>query len=143
MSNEELEALIQKAKQDPTGWVLKPNMDGGKNNIFGEAVIETLENLKNLEYRDFVLMKLIKDCPIYDNGSIIRGYRYFPIRCTYEFSRFGAFSEINGSLVRNSASGYAIKTREEGKNESDYYWGCDAYATWKKSDSKSKEALMS
>lgn len=83
MGNEELGEIIKMAKKDPMGWVLKPNMDGGRNNIYGQAVIETLQNLKNLEVRDYVLMRLVKNCPIYPNGTIVRGYRFFPIRCTY------------------------------------------------------------
>lgn len=35
MGNEELGEIIKMAKKDPMGWVLKPNMDGGRNNIYG------------------------------------------------------------------------------------------------------------
>jgi hypothetical protein len=56
MSEEELLKLTSMVKQNPKGYLLKPNLEGGGNNIFDEELLNKLSNSTLKELRSFILM---------------------------------------------------------------------------------------
>lgn len=58
------------AMKEPEKYVLKPQREGGGNNIYGKNVKTTLENIKNSQERSaYILMELIK-APVQKNYII-------------------------------------------------------------------------
>lgn len=114
-SQHEINDIVCKVEKSPNSWVLKPNMEGGGNNLYKQKVLPKLQQFQKYGAQNFILMKLIEHIPVYNNETLFMGKKLIRIRCNYELSRFGLISEIGGHVVQNLAEGYLIRTREEGK----------------------------
>ncbi len=56
------EAIITKAIADPDSFVLKPQREGGGNNVWGTELVRTLKSASVAERGAYVLMQRIKVC---------------------------------------------------------------------------------
>jgi glutathione synthase len=56
----------------PDRYVLKPQREGGGNNVYGDAIVETLKTLSVHERNAYILMDLIRTPPV-DNLMLREG----------------------------------------------------------------------
>lgn len=61
--SEVAEEAVKRALEDPMKFVLKPQREGGGNNIYGEKVAESLRSMSVENRRGFILMELISPEP--------------------------------------------------------------------------------
>ena len=65
------------ALEDPERFVMKPQREGGGNNIYGEEIVDTLKKLTLEERSAFILMELIRSPPLENlmvrEGKLIEG----------------------------------------------------------------------
>jgi glutathione synthase len=62
MPSTELASTIEKAKAHPEDFVLKPQREGGGNNIWGNDIVEALDTFSPAKLSGFILMQKIHVC---------------------------------------------------------------------------------
>ena len=81
MNEEEFQKIFKQVEKDKHGYVLKPNCEGGGNNIFNEQVHEALLSMTLEERQKHILMEKI-DTQSYNN-VLINGSSLEKVKCDY------------------------------------------------------------
>ena len=110
--------MIEDAISNPHDYVLKPNKEGGGNNIFGDKVKDLLlQNQTTPLDEPYLLMKLIKT-PILKTLMLRKG------KLTYTSSKteLGIFSlvianSLTGEIYLNHVDGLLPRTKQADSNE--------------------------
>ena len=71
-SDEESEKAIKLAFEEPEHFVLKPQREGGGNNVYKENIPSFLKSLDKKDWGAYILMELINP-PLYKNKLIRNG----------------------------------------------------------------------
>lgn len=58
-SKEKFENVLQLAKTNPNGYVMKPQREGGGNNIYGEEIGKKMDSMTQKELSSFILMERV------------------------------------------------------------------------------------
>ena len=83
--------------------MLKPNREGGGNNIYGDQIHKILEDIGDQEAKSFVLMKRVpKDIR---KSVVINKDQIKMIDTISEFGQFGSILIKEGKLVENKVGG--------------------------------------
>lgn len=130
LSAEEGRAVAEMFRRNPEGFVLKPNREGGCNNVFGEEGARLLGSLSAQERRQYVLQEIIP--PVFEENEIMVDVnRVARTSCKYELGRYGVLSEVRGQLRRNETHGYLVKSHARGFNEVSITKGTASVVAWK------------
>lgn len=100
------------ALADPDRFVLKPQLEGGGNNIFGEDIIKTLTSTVDVKERSkFILMNKIKP-PIVKN-YIVRAELPEPVLADVlsEIGCFGVLINRGDEVLVNREVGHLMRTK--------------------------------
>eukprot|EP01084_Bolivina_argentea_P264327 447709_1 len=106
-----------RAKANPDGYVLKPQREGGGNNMYGHDITKKLDTAPPEELETYILMQLIK--PKTQKSILVnRGCA----RVGPSISEYGVYSTYLGKgdnipPVVNDFAGMLVRTKEEGVNE--------------------------
>lgn len=103
---------VQMALADPDRFVLKPQLEGGGNNIFGEDIIKTLTSTVDVKERSkFILMNKIKP-PIVKN-YIVRAELPEPVLADVlsEIGCFGVLINRGDEVLVNREVGHLMRTK--------------------------------
>lgn len=105
------------AFEEPERFVLKPQREGGGNNIYKENIPAFLQNLKEEEWDAYILMELI-DAPTHKN-KIIRNDEIYNEDIISELGIFGTilFSEETGVVISNKNAGWLLRSKFSSSNE--------------------------
>uniref|UniRef100_A0A673JVC4 Glutathione synthetase n=1 Tax=Sinocyclocheilus rhinocerous TaxID=307959 RepID=A0A673JVC4_9TELE len=96
---EEGDKTVAMALANPDQYVLKPQREGGGNNIYGSEICEVLENLKNsTERMAYILMDKIQPVPV-------QNY------LLSELGVFGAYVRKGKDMVFNECVGHLLRTK--------------------------------
>eukprot|EP01038_Epipyxis_sp_PR26KG_P013036 gene13036-17472_t len=136
-SSNRLEEIKLLAINNPDGYVLKPQREGGGNNFYGQEMIDALQTLSEKELAAFILMERIM--PPSQPAVMIRDGQALPvIECLCELGIFGAYisipisddplpsqdmtyitdeEECERKMVMNSYIGYVVKVKPYNLNE--------------------------
>lgn len=98
--------------------MLKPQREGGGNNLFGTDLIELLEEMAPESYPAFVLMEYIKPTAFVSTRLVNNQYVTGPCLC--EFGVYGSYLMLPGCLERplsNANLGYLLRTKDENSRE--------------------------
>lgn len=106
------EEVVQMAMSQPTSYVLKPQREGGGNNLYGEDMLSALRSMGADERRAYVLMELIEPIPF--NAVFVRDGQTVPCSAVSELGIYGIFIAEKDHLVQNTASGYLLRTKAHG-----------------------------
>lgn len=72
--NNALENIKEKVSENPEGFVMKPQREGGGNNIYGTAVVDALRQMTGSELAAHILMERInppvEECKLVRNGEV-------------------------------------------------------------------------
>lgn len=105
---EDLEGLAAKVKADPKGFVLKPQREGGGNNIYGQDISEMLLSKRYLS--EYVLMQRLHP-PMYKSLIIKGDGSSFEGDCISEFGIYSVLVSDNTRIHQNQTAGHLVRTK--------------------------------
>ncbi|XP_057683174.1 glutathione synthetase [Corythoichthys intestinalis] len=102
---------VAMALATPDRFVLKPQREGGGNNIYGQEICEVLNKVKNSAERTaYILMDKIQ--PVPTQNYLLR--REMPLKvstCLSELGCFGAYVRQGKDMVMNDCVGHLLRTK--------------------------------
>ncbi|XP_049635218.1 glutathione synthetase [Suncus etruscus] len=108
---EEGDRAIAKALTAPGRFVLKPQREGGGNNLYGEEMVQVLEQLKDSEERaSYILMEKIEPKP-FSNYLLRPGSPAQVVQCISELGIFGVYVRDGQRYVMNKHVGHLLRTK--------------------------------
>uniref|UniRef100_A0A1D5R0E7 Glutathione synthetase n=1 Tax=Macaca mulatta TaxID=9544 RepID=A0A1D5R0E7_MACMU len=108
---EEGDQAIAKALAAPSRFVLKPQREGGGNNLYGEEMVQALKQLKDSEERaSYILMEKIEPEP-FENCLLRPGSPAQVVQCISELGIFGVYVRQEKTLVMNKHVGHLLRTK--------------------------------
>lgn len=105
------------AFETPEKFVLKPQREGGGNNIYKEDIPGFLKSIDENSWGAYILMELINP-PIHKN-CILRNNEILNDGIMSELGIFGSaiFNETNGDILYNEYSGFLLRSKLSTSNE--------------------------
>lgn len=103
---------------DPAKYVLKPQREGGGNNVYGHDIPDALRKMSEVERSAWILMERI--FPPISKGYMIRPGGPSPPTISDLVSELGIFGAVIGdknAIVYNSQCGHMLRTKLEKSNE--------------------------
>jgi len=108
---------VKMAIDNPDKFVLKPQREGGGNNVYGEEIRQVLEKIKDSSEREaYILMDKIQ--PPLQNNYVVRPRE--PVKMVETVSELGIFGVCIGSadkIVVNKFAGHMLRTKLSNVNE--------------------------
>ncbi|KAI9166738.1 Glutathione synthetase large chain [Paramyrothecium foliicola] len=129
MDNSESGLEARRKATDPElcqGYVLKPQREGGGNNIYRGAIPDFLKSIPESHYGSFILMELITPPPVTNvilrNGQLEQG----GVICELGIYGTCLWDQSTGEVRHNEEAGYLLRTKgdksEEGGVAAGYGW---------------------
>ena len=114
------------ALHKPNHYVLKPQREGGGNNIYREEIPKFLKSIPESHWPSYILMELIE--PPERSGTILRDGQTKSGATMSELGVFGChiWNTENGDVVESSVPGYLVRTKFRESNEGGVAtgWAC-------------------
>ncbi len=107
------EEAIQMALANPAGFVLKPQREGGGNNLYGDEMVARLQQRAGLGA--FILMQRIQ--PPLNRALFMRAGVAAPADALCELGVYSVYMSVRGAPVRNCAVGHLLRTKTADSNE--------------------------
>ncbi|KAI5424258.1 glutathione synthetase, chloroplastic [Lathyrus oleraceus] len=110
--------IVKKAIEKPEIFVMKPQREGGGNNIYGDAVRETLIKLQNLGSQEdaaYILMQRI--FPNLSAALLMRNGYLHKDHAISELGIFGTYLRNKDKVIINNQSGYLMRTKIASSDE--------------------------
>lgn len=104
---------MQQAIRDPGSYVLKPQREGGGNNLYGNELRAKLVEGTGLSA--YILMQLIK--PPQQLSFLVRNGQGSEEETLSELGIFGTFVARDGSQLLNREAGHLVRTKTATSNE--------------------------
>merc|ERR1712129_347860 len=108
-------AIVAKVMAAPEGYVMKPQREGGGNNIYGEDIVAKLSTMSEEERGAYIMMQRILPRP--QDTIVTRTGSAF---LTPSLSEFGFYSVLIGDGKQahlNEHAGHLVRTKAEGVDE--------------------------
>ncbi|XP_065212366.1 glutathione synthetase-like isoform X2 [Planococcus citri] len=116
---------VEMAVKNPDDFVLKPQREGGGNNVYGDDIPKLLSEIgKSKERTAFILMNRIRP-PVQNNFIIKPGDNDIPSNLDV-ISELGIFGVIIGNeknIIVNKQVGHMLRTKEHSINEGGVAFG--------------------
>jgi len=111
------EKNYEKALSNPENFVLKPQREGGGNNIYGEDIKPFLENIKDSDERNaYILMDRIQP-PVTTNYMVRPGKEPMMVDVISELGIFGYVIGDKDRILTNKQVGHMLRTKLSYVNE--------------------------
>ncbi|RZC81275.1 hypothetical protein C5167_043839 [Papaver somniferum] len=110
--------VVKDAIERPESFVLKPQREGGGNNIYGKDLSETLLKLQkenSEELSAYILMQRI--FPTSSQTFLIRDGICHQDQAISELGIYGAYLRSKGKVILNEQSGYLMRTKVSSSDE--------------------------
>merc|ERR1719150_414280 len=116
--NDEGNRAYQDAMNNPSRYVVKPQREGGGNNIYGDDIIPFLEKIKDSNERNaYILMEKITT-PITKNYMVRPGYdKPQFVNVVSELGIFGYIIGDSKKIITNKYVGHMLRTKLSHVNE--------------------------
>jgi glutathione synthase len=116
-ADEESTQAVKLAFEQPQNYVLKPQREGGGNNVYKENIPAFLESLDKKDWGAYILMEIINP-PLHKN-KIIRNGEIFHEDIISELGIFGTtvFDENSGKVLTNKNAGWLLRSKFSTSNE--------------------------
>ncbi|CAK9825551.1 Glutathione synthetase [Anthophora retusa] len=133
--NDEAERVIDKAVLEPNKYVLKPQREGGGNNVYNEDIRTRLESMRNSKERTaWILMDRLR--PPVQKNYIVRAHKYplkdDHLRFSDVISELGIYGVVMGdhaNIIHNEEVGHILRTKSSNENEGGIAAGIGAIDT--------------
>lgn len=105
------------AFESPEKFVLKPQREGGGNNIYKEEIPLFLKSIQENEWEAYILMELIN--PKIHENLILRNGEVLNDGIVSELGVFGSylFNENTGEIIDNQVCGHLLRSKTSSSNE--------------------------
>ncbi|XP_030568524.1 glutathione synthetase isoform X1 [Drosophila novamexicana] len=116
--NEAGNANYEMALRTPEKFVLKPQREGGGNNVYGLDIPDALKRMSRVERSAWILMDLIH--PPLSQGYMVRPGSAMPPQIVDMVSELGIFGVVIGDaehIVHNYQAGHMLRTKLSTANE--------------------------
>lgn len=116
-TSEEGQKARKIALETPDNFVLKPQREGGGNNVYKENIPEFLKSIPDTEWGAYILMELIN--PPKHKNKIIRNSELYHEDIISELGIFGTiiFNEDTGEVLTNENAGFLLRSKFSSSNE--------------------------
>ncbi len=101
--------IISAAIADPTSFVLKPQREGGGNNLWGDEMVAKLKSASTEELAAHILMRRI-NAPAATSAGLRQGELH-KFRGINEMGVFGVYLSDGATVHVNAAAGYLLRTK--------------------------------
>lgn len=109
-------AIIEKVLANPDGYVMKPQREGGGNNLYGEEVRDALLSMNAEELESHILMSRIT--PACTPAILVRnGQPIVAPECTNELGMYSISLFDDGVPLLNEFAGHLLRTKVTSTNE--------------------------
>lgn len=112
-SDKEAVKAVKEAIESPGEYVLKPQREGGGNNLYGDALKRKLEEGKDLG--DLILMQRIK--PPVNMSTMVRLGRASQVETLSELGIYATFLRRGDEVLLNSEAGHLVRTKAATSDE--------------------------
>ncbi|XP_041454304.1 glutathione synthetase-like [Lytechinus variegatus] len=103
----------ERAIANPMKYVMKPQREGGGNNLFGEKMKEALEKLRGSPERAAYMLMDRFNSPVNHNYCMKCGSSDLELMTVAsEFGPFGTLVSYNNEVVFNKTTGYLYRTKD-------------------------------
>lgn len=106
---------LSKAISQPEHFVLKPQREGGGNNIYGKDIPAFLNQLLPHERSGYVLMKLIRSKS--SDNFFLHHTGLFKVETVSELGIYGLFLSDGSTELLNESYGHLLRTKKVSSNE--------------------------
>lgn len=96
-------------------FVLKPQREGGGNNIYSQEMKEALQTMTAEERSAYVLMERIR--PVVVKGTLLRDGRSFVVDIVSEFGVYGVHVITAGKDVENGSAGTLLRSKSASQDD--------------------------
>ncbi|KAI9492816.1 glutathione synthase [Zychaea mexicana] len=103
------------ALQSPERFVMKPQREGGGNNIYGDDIVEALNKLSNEERTAFILMELIRSPPL--ENLMVREGKLIEGEVASELGIYGIYLNDGDKASVNEIGGHLLRTKAHATKE--------------------------
>ncbi|KAI9312645.1 glutathione synthase [Dichotomocladium elegans] len=114
-ASKEGQKAYELALKEPERFVMKPQREGGGNNIYGKDIPTTLKKLSPDERNAFILMELIRSPPLQNlmvrEGELIEG------QVVSELGIYGTYLNDGDKAIVNDIAGHLLRTKGHATNE--------------------------
>lgn len=104
------------AFDEPHRFVLKPQREGGGNNVYKEDIPSFLSTIGEFKWDAYILMEIIDPLP-YENNVIIRGNEIFKESIISELGIYGSILFDDEKIHFNRNSGWLLRSKFTTSNE--------------------------
>lgn len=109
-------AAIADAAESPAGYVLKPQREGGGNNLWGGKISERLRSAAPGQLSAYILMRRI--AAPRQRGALMAPDGKWRVGATLsEYGVYGAYIRDGDEEVLNTDAGYVVRTKFDGVDE--------------------------
>ena len=116
MSAMDSKAAMSDAMARPEYYVLKPQREGGGNNLFGEELASALSTMSRAQKAAYVLMQRIEPRP--EDAILIRSGQLYRGSAISELGVYSTYlRSASGRVVLDSAAGHLVRTKLVGVDE--------------------------
>ena len=128
MKEEQFREVLKEFEKAKDNFVLKPNCEGGGNNLWGEEGYRVLEQATPNERTMYILMEKIQTKPI--ENVLIDGSKHEKTLCDYEVSNFGIIQGRGKELTKNEIVGHLIRIKPSTEREGGILAGVGSLCAW-------------
>lgn len=104
------------AFESPQNYVLKPQREGGGNNIYKSDIPEFLKKTPEHQWSAYILMELIEPLPT-EGNIVLRGREIFSEPILSELGIFGCVLFDDEEIYHNDYSGWLLRSKFNSSNE--------------------------
>lgn len=113
------------AMNNPHNYILKPQREGGGNNIYGLKIPDFLKTISESHRQQYILMEKIH--PPSQINTIIRNGKLYHTDVVNELGIYGVIIwDKNGTIYHNEEAGYLLRTKDKNKDEGGVMIGCSS-----------------
>lgn len=109
------EKTASMAVQRPDEFVLKPQREGGGNNLYSQDLKKALETMSSEERSAFVLMERIR--PVVERNVIIRAGKVSEMDVVSEFGVYGVHVRASGQDLINGMGGTLLRSKSASQDD--------------------------
>lgn len=113
--DEEGDTNARMAREHPADYVMKPQREGGGNNIYDEDIVVSLDRLTREERSTYILMEKIR-APRF-RTILIREGQSLEEDVISELGIFGVYLAHEEETILNQAAGHLLRTKAASVNE--------------------------
>ena len=103
------QAAWQAAIKEPSRFVVKPQREGGGNNLYDDELVALLKRASGEERKAYILMERIR--PIPHPATVVASGEAKEGMCVSEIGRFGVYLADEKEVGLNMDAGYLVRTK--------------------------------